>query len=1070
MFPRCKASSLSFLYFSKFFLTHFALFALLFEQFVFSARASDLPITPDGSTNTQVTAAPNGVVVVNIAATDPNGNSTNHFTDLNVNRPGLIFNNSIGSQNNTILTNLGGLVTDNPNLVSSGAAAVILAEVTSGNISEINGAIEIAGKKADLIIANPNGIVMNGAGFINVGRLTAVVGSVNGGNVDSTNLTFSLSGNAYQATHGFLPQLTIVGAGLDVSSVNNTDLVANLMNIVAPISGGNNEINLRAGDNNFNYFTKEVTSNATAFGAPTQLAIDASALAKIQAGKIFIIATKEGFGVRYSADMLASRSGIVIDAVGNVEYKNVSSSAGDIAVTSRLGSIAGNGTIQTKSNADNIILDAATDIVNLGSILGKNNITLTAATLTNFKDIIADNNLTINAPQITNGLLGTLAASNQITITATDFLTNNHDIISKGGLLITAKTLNNFSQIKAQNDATINANVINNNVANNSSIIALHDLNLNVNNLYNESGSIKSGNNLTLRNLSVNAPTIASLFYVSSAATTIGNSGGSIIAAASINMNLGSAANYTITGTLNTTGFIDITANNITNEGSVNATSYIKLTAANNVINGFSSGSGNANVKLAAGTYLDITAANLINNYATISAATTLTLTSTNSDINNIGGNAKIIGGSGLTKLSALNGNINNAVLYSAGLLAPYSFLDASDNAISRTVDSSLSIQGVASFFDSSGNLKTNFSDNISADPNIKTFAKILVNGDYKYFLLDKTDANLANKLRDFYAITNSKSGNIVANQDLEINAINLNNFNRIDVARDFTANLTQDLNNNAEATIYSGRDMMFNVANNFTNNQGDIFANNNLTIRKDNTDSMANQFNNISGNITAYLGDITIRVKEFNNIRASIKTQGSDFVYGSAYVRDECSRDWKGKQHCHAVYEDRWGANVFGTNSKKSSIKSGGNLLTIDVENTVLNDASEIISSGGIAITATNLNNKSTSLRSYRQNIYDNTETLSSSIKSGLGIDTSHVTNNISNTAVSPNQILPVGTIDGQTGQLVNSLDTATVLTLGIINIDIIGYLNGPDNQGLFTKNPNPTGPLFETRSQFID
>ena len=34
----------------------------------------------------------------------------------------------------------------------------------------------------------------------------------------------------------------------------------------------------------------------------------------------------------------------------------------------------------------------------------------------------------------------------------------------------------------------------------------------------------------------------------------------------------------------------------------------------------------------------------------------------------------------------------------------------------------------------------------------------------------------------------------------------------------------------------------------------------------------------------------------------------------------------------------------------------------------------------------------------------------------------------------------------------------------------DLSNYFNGPDTNGLFQKSTNPNGPLFETRSEFLD
>ncbi|NBV06770.1 MAG: hypothetical protein EBS06_06000, partial [Proteobacteria bacterium] len=59
----------SILSFAKRFLVQLAIISLVFEQFLFvfasTAQAADLPITPDGSTNTQVTKTASGVDQVN---------------------------------------------------------------------------------------------------------------------------------------------------------------------------------------------------------------------------------------------------------------------------------------------------------------------------------------------------------------------------------------------------------------------------------------------------------------------------------------------------------------------------------------------------------------------------------------------------------------------------------------------------------------------------------------------------------------------------------------------------------------------------------------------------------------------------------------------------------------------------------------------------------------------------------------------------------------------------------------------------------------------------------------------
>ncbi|MFT6386363.1 MAG: filamentous hemagglutinin, partial [Rickettsiales bacterium] len=448
--------------------------------------AADLPITPDGSTNTQIDSAANNVPIVNIAAPNSGGLSHNKFIDYNVNPNGLIINNAINSPNGIITTHLGGIITDNTNLANSGAASVILNEVTSTNKSYLNGYTEIAGRQADLIIANPNGIQMNGAGFINVSRLTAIVGSSNQFNPNPNDLTFNLAGNR-NAGNDFLPKLTIFGLGLDVEEIVQTDLIANIMEIVAPIYGGDNVINLRAGDKEFNFSTKEVTSDNSNPGSnqPDEIAIDASNLANIQAGQIYMVATKEGFGVKYSGDMLASRGGVKIDANGNITYGNIASEVGNIEVRTTNGDIVANGIAQTKDVNNDVILEASSNIINYGQLLSARNISLTAGNVFSNQGAeinLSENDFIINAAGIEN--LGILSSNNDFTIDNALLLINQGVISAANNINITSDQIIS-NQIIASNDLTINSRELTSNdiIAGNKLSITATDFLINYNDI-----------------------------------------------------------------------------------------------------------------------------------------------------------------------------------------------------------------------------------------------------------------------------------------------------------------------------------------------------------------------------------------------------------------------------------------------------------------------------------------------------------------------------------------------------------------------------------------------------------
>ncbi|WP_328516310.1 filamentous hemagglutinin N-terminal domain-containing protein, partial [Ralstonia pseudosolanacearum] len=84
--------------------------------------------------------------------------------------------------------------------------------------------LEVAGPRAEVVIANPNGILVNGGGFINTSRATLTTGvPVFGG---------SGSLDAYRVTGG---QITVQGAGLNASNVDQVDLIARAVSVNASV-------------------------------------------------------------------------------------------------------------------------------------------------------------------------------------------------------------------------------------------------------------------------------------------------------------------------------------------------------------------------------------------------------------------------------------------------------------------------------------------------------------------------------------------------------------------------------------------------------------------------------------------------------------------------------------------------------------------------------------------------------------------------------------------------------------------------------------------------------------------
>lgn len=240
----------------------------------------------------------NGVPVVDINKPNSNGLSHNVWDNLNVDKSGVIFNNS-GSASNTVL---GGTIQGNSNL-TSGSAKVILNEVTSKNASTINGMMEVAGDKAALIIANPNGITVNGGGTINTDKLTLTTGTPD---IQNDKLAgYSVNGG------------TITISKLDNASP--TEILSR--NVVLSGKVTADELNIVAGNNYVNT-DGQVTGTITASGSRNSYSVDVAQVGGMYANKINLISTESGVGVRNQGVIAGGTGGISIDANGQLLNSN----------------------------------------------------------------------------------------------------------------------------------------------------------------------------------------------------------------------------------------------------------------------------------------------------------------------------------------------------------------------------------------------------------------------------------------------------------------------------------------------------------------------------------------------------------------------------------------------------------------------------------------------------------------------------------------------------------------------------------------------------------------------------
>ena len=351
--------------------------------------------------------------VVDIAAPNAAGLSHNKAGSFNVGKEGLVFNNNAGKA--PVDTALAGKVNVNANLAGN-AAKTILQEVTGTGATSLNGFMEIAGSKANLIIANPNGINVNGAGFINVDRAVLTTGRPNI-NTDGTL-------NGFTVEKG---KINVAGAGImpvdqyQYAPASKLDIYAYAADINAEI-WAQDEINVIAGKNQI-----DANGNPAAplHSEGSGVNLDIGALGGMYAGKISLVGTNQGLGMKIGGN-LAAQKNLSITNNGKIVFEENKRETIEIdgAQADVMTSITSGGDIIIDANNSDIENKAAL------SARGKVDIEL-GGTLDNSGKLIAGEeyeevegsgnfkrnpaNLSINAARGLNNT-GALDASNNLTI------------------------------------------------------------------------------------------------------------------------------------------------------------------------------------------------------------------------------------------------------------------------------------------------------------------------------------------------------------------------------------------------------------------------------------------------------------------------------------------------------------------------------------------------------------------------------------------------------------------------------------------------------------------------------
>lgn len=357
-------------------------------------QAATTVVPASGKTNAYISA--NGVPVVNIETANASGLSHNYYTRYDVEVNGLVLNNGNSTQV-ARQSQLAGQVISNLNLVQE--ARVILNEVVSTNRSTLAGFTEVLGGKADVIVANPNGITCDGCGFINTDRVTLTTGTANVAGDGS------LSG--FTVNRG---DLLIQGQGANASTQQIFDLVARSVKVDASINtAAGGSLGIVAGNNTYDYAGRNVTATGTGTDPAPAFAVDSTVLGGMYAGRIRIIATEAGVGVRMLGEAAASADDFTLTSAGKIELQSAVSAQRDASITST--SATGsqdlfiNGAGAKISAGRNLAVSATAGQVRLteGELYAANNLTLTSATLTDVSTAAKTRFAGVNSTVTTTG-------------------------------------------------------------------------------------------------------------------------------------------------------------------------------------------------------------------------------------------------------------------------------------------------------------------------------------------------------------------------------------------------------------------------------------------------------------------------------------------------------------------------------------------------------------------------------------------------------------------------------------------------------------------------------------------
>ncbi|CAG2152883.1 hypothetical protein LMG26411_04294 [Cupriavidus numazuensis] len=277
--------------------------ALAWGIALLASRALAAGVVPDGGTKTSVAVGGNGRVTVGVAA-PVGGVSYNTYRDFNISRSGVDLDNK------------------------SALARTIVSAVTSTNPSVLEGPLSVLGPQhANVIISNPNGVSVNGLTVRNVGNLALTTGQVSFNDFKTANE--QLQRNIVLTTNQ--GAIEIGPEGL-TGTLLNLELIAKQLRIGGPVTNlyddSNSRARLVAGNSRAEIdtsvsptdnLTSWITYSMPAVNPGQGIAIDITAAGSLMAGRIQLMVTDQGAGVRHAGTAYATAGDFVVSGTGDLQ-------------------------------------------------------------------------------------------------------------------------------------------------------------------------------------------------------------------------------------------------------------------------------------------------------------------------------------------------------------------------------------------------------------------------------------------------------------------------------------------------------------------------------------------------------------------------------------------------------------------------------------------------------------------------------------------------------------------------------------------------------------------------------